>query len=291
MQYKKFVFMYFILFFVPFIQAQELEEANKYLEVNDFNKAKRTLKDHPDNLTAIETLGDIASFEQEWDNAIDYYKKLLKVRPKSSNYNFKLGGAMGMKAMEISKFSAAFMVGNIKTYLNRAARLDPNSAEVRRALVELYMELPAIVGGSKEVAQQRALELHSINAVDAYLAEAYIHKAEKKEDLRKVAIEKALRAAAENKKLLVRNYLNYELGERAATLNIMPLQTVNLLKTYIENYSYKDLKSPAWAYFYIAKIESKRNKQDEALSNINKALSTKFNFPEAEKLKLEILEM
>lgn len=288
---RKLSFVILNLFIVSFVQGQSLVAVEEYLKNNELKKAKSELQNHPGNPEAIEYLGDIAVFEKKWDKAIKHYRKLLKTRPISANYNFKLGGAMGMKAMEVSKFSAALMIGDIKKYLNRAASLDANHAEVRRALVELYMELPAIVGGSKEVAQQHALELHNLNAVDAHLAEAYIHNYEENEELKRKAVEKALNAAAQNRELLVRNYLFYELGEQAANLNLRPKLAVDFLKSYIENYSYKDLKSPAWAYFHIAKIEAKRNDKKEALYNINKALSVKFGFPEAEKLKLKILEM
>lgn len=198
---------------------------------------------------------------------------------------------MGMKAMEVSKFKAALIIGDIKTYLNRAAELDKNHAEVRRALVELYMQLPVIIGGSKEVAERFVAELHKINKVDAYLAEAYIHRSEENQELMEGSIKNALQQALNNKELVERNYLNYELGERAAALKIMPDAAIYFLQEYAENYNYKDLKSPAWAHYYIAQIQARQNNQDKALTHINKALANKFNFPEAEKLKRQILEM
>jgi translation elongation factor EF-G len=198
---------------------------------------------------------------------------------------------MGMKALEISKLKAALMIGDIKTYLNKAAELDKNHAEARRVLVELYMQLPAILGGSKDVAEKFKAELHNINKVDAYLAEAYIHKYEGNEELMETAIKNALQQALNNKDLVERNYLNYELGERAATLKIMPDAAIYFLQEYAENYNYKDLKSPAWAHYYIAQVQARQNNQDKALTHVNKALASKFNFPEAEKLKRQILEM
>ncbi|PKD16486.1 hypothetical protein APR41_09090 [Salegentibacter salinarum] len=290
---NKFLIFGIILFsFLTPVWAQSsIETGEKYLKENQINKAKKVFEENKDNAKAVEYLGDIASFEKKWDEAIDYYEKLVENQPNSSGYNFKLGGAMGMKAMEASKFKAALMLGDIKTYLNKAAELDENHAEVRRALVELYMQLPAIIGGSKERAQQYVKELQSINKVDAYLAQAYIHKIEEDREAMKVAVNKALEAASNDKSLVERNYQNYELGERAALLNLKPDLAVDFLEKYVRNYNYQDLKSPAWAHFHIAKIQASRNNQDKALSHINKALASKFNFPEAEKLKQEILEM
>jgi tetratricopeptide (TPR) repeat protein len=283
--------IFLFLFVTPFCAQSSFETGEEYLKENQIKQARKVFKEHQDNLKAIEYLGDIASFEKNWDEAIKYYEKLVENQPNSSGYNFKLGGAMGMKAMEASKFKAALMIGDIKTYLNKAAELDKNHAEVRRALVELYMQLPSFIGGSKDLAQQYVKELQSINKVDAYLAQAYIHKTEEDREAAKTAVANALQEAKNNKSLVARNYLNYELGERATTLDLMPDMALQFLEKYIENYNYKDLKSPAWAHFHIAKIQASQNNQDKALTHVNKALATKFNFPEAERLKLQILEM
>ncbi|PRX45220.1 tetratricopeptide repeat protein [Salegentibacter salegens] len=290
---NKFLIFNIILFSIltPGWAQSSVENGEKYLKENQIKQAKKVFEEHKDNIQAIEYLGDIASFEKKWDEAIHYYEKLVENQPNSSGYNFKLGGAMGMKAMDVSKFKAALMLGDIKTHLNKAAELDKNHAEVRRALVELYIQLPVFIGGSKDLAQQYVKELQSINKVDAYLAQAYIHKTEEDQEAVKIAVNKALEEAKNNKNLVERNYMNYELGERAASLGLKPDMAVDFLENYIKNYNYKDLKSPAWAHFHIAKIQASKNNQDKALSHINKALANKFNFPEAEKLKQQILEM
>ncbi|MBZ9728451.1 tetratricopeptide repeat protein [Salegentibacter sp. JZCK2] len=290
---KKLLIIRIFLFSIVTTAAAQpsMETGEEYLKKNQIKQAKKVFLDHQDNLKAIEYLGDIASFEKNWDDAINYYEKLVEYQPNSSGYNFKLGAAMGMQAREASQFKAALMLGDIKSYLNKAAELDENYAEVRRALVEFYMQLPSIVGGSKDLAQQYVKELQAINKVDAYLAQAYIHKIEEDREATKTAISKALEEAKKNKSLVERNYLNFELGERAASLEVMPDMAVKFLESYIENYNYKDLKSPAWAHFYIAKILASQNNQDKALTHINKALANKFNFPEAEKLKQQILEL
>lgn len=285
-------FLLFVLCFSPYVRAQsDFEIGEKFLNQNEIKKAENVFKKFPNEPKALEYLGDIAGYEKRWDEAIDYYEKLLENNPDSPEYNFKLGGAMGMKALEISKFKAALMIGDIKSYLNKAAELDKNHAEARRVLVELYMQLPAILGGSREVAEKFTAELHGINKVDAYLAEAYVHKSEGNAKLMEEAIRKALQQASNNEELVTRNFLNYELGERAAKLKIRPDVALNFLQKYAENYNYKDLKSPAWAYYHIAQIQASQNNQDKALAHINKALAVKYNFPEAEKLKQKILEM
>ncbi|SKB78020.1 Tetratricopeptide repeat-containing protein [Salegentibacter holothuriorum] len=285
-------FLLFVLCFLPSVEAQtKIEVGENFLNQHQIKRAKNVFEELSNNKKAIEYLGDIASFEKRWDDAIKYYEELVENDPDSAVYNFKLGGALGMKAMEASKFKAALMVGDIKTYLNKTAELDKNHSEVRRALVELYMQLPSFIGGDEEIAQQYVNELKSINKVDAYLAQAYINKAKDEQDEMQEAVSSALHYAQNNPKLIERNYLNYELGERAATLKIMPDAAIHFLQKYTENYNYKDLTSPAWAHYHIAKMQVLQNNQDKALNHVNKALAVQFNFPEAEKLKRQILEM
>lgn len=284
----------FVLFIGNFllVSAQNsVEEGENLLKKGEVKRAKLILSEHRDEERAKELLGDIASFNKNWEEAINYYENLVKEQPNKADYHFKLGGAMGMKAMEGSKFQAALMVKDIKNSFLKAAELDKEHVQARRALVEFYMQIPVIIGGSREVAENYVKELKELNRVDAHLAQAYIHKVEEETEQAKEEVQKAINAAGKNKDLLSRNYLFFELGERAATFDVQPVMAAQYLETYIANYDYRDLKSPAWAYFHLAKIKVGQNDKDEALKNINRALAHKVRFPEAEKEKQRILEM
>jgi hypothetical protein len=41
-------------------------------------------------------------------------KKLKQIKPSEANYSYKYGGALGMKALEVNKFKALGMIGEIK---------------------------------------------------------------------------------------------------------------------------------------------------------------------------------
>jgi hypothetical protein len=40
--------------------------------------------------------------------------KLKQIKPSEANYSYKYGGALGMKALEVNKFKALGMIGEIK---------------------------------------------------------------------------------------------------------------------------------------------------------------------------------
>ncbi|SFB19488.1 hypothetical protein SAMN05660845_1958 [Flavobacterium swingsii] len=132
------------------------------------------LKENPTNSKTIEYLGDISGYEQKWNHAIYYYKKLITTFPKNANYWFKFGGALGLKAKSINKFKAIGMIDDIEKAFLTAAKLDVKHIETRWALVIFYVELPAILGGSETKSQKYANELIGISKVDGYLAKGYI---------------------------------------------------------------------------------------------------------------------
>lgn len=142
------------------------------------NEAKQMfqdyLKSHPNHSKSIEYIGDIAGYQKQWNEAIEYYQKLKISFPKNANYWYKYGGALGMKAKESNKFKALGMIDEIEQSFLTAAKLESKHIETRFALVMLYLELPGIIGGSEKKAQKYADELMRISSVQGFLAQGYI---------------------------------------------------------------------------------------------------------------------
>lgn len=163
---------------------------NLYWEANDFEKAEKLfqqekyeqarllfesyLKSNPNNYKTIEYLGDIAGHQKKWDEAIKQYK-IIKIQfPKTANYWYKYGGALGMKAKSVNKFKALGMIDDVENAFLTAAKLDAKHIDSRWALVMLYIELPGIVGGSETKAVKYSNELMELSKVDGYLSKGYI---------------------------------------------------------------------------------------------------------------------
>lgn len=276
-------------FSITMSSQNDISKAQTLLNSGDHQAAEKLLLAHDSELKAIELLGDIYSFRQHWDAAISHYEKLVKAKPNDANYNFKFGGAMGMKAYYGSKFQAAMLIGDVKKHLLKAAELDPQHAESRRALVELYMQIPGFVGGSQTIAKSYASELHRINELDGLLADAYIYKFLDYQKLAETKYEAAIKLSRRKPELISRNYLNYELAEVAAIYSIELEQGRKLVQKYIEDYGYKDIKDPSWAYYRWAQIERLNKNQDMALSYIEKSLAIAPEFDKAliEKQKIK----
>ena len=154
------------------------DKAEKLFKENKFEQAQSVfetvLKTNPSDLKTIEYLGDIAGRNKSWDKAIVYYKKLVQLKPSEANYYYKYGGVLGMKATQVNKFKAIGMIDEVKGAFEKAIVLNPKHIEARWALIELYIQLPGIVGGSQSKAIKYSNELFRLSPVDGYLSKGHI---------------------------------------------------------------------------------------------------------------------
>lgn len=152
--------------------------AEKLFKKEKFDQARPVfenfLKSNPSSLKTIEYLGDIAGRNKSWDTAIGYYKKLKQLKPSEANYYYKYGGALGMKASQVSKFKALGMIDEVKGSFEKAIVLNPKHIEARWALIELYIQLPGIIGGSESKAVKYSNELFRLSPIDGYLSKGHI---------------------------------------------------------------------------------------------------------------------
>jgi tetratricopeptide (TPR) repeat protein len=176
---KKITFLIW-LFPLFFFAQSKFEKGEKLFADGKFSQAKEQfesyLKTNPNNLKTIEYLGDIAGQEKNWDKCIEYYKKLKLAKPNEANYYYKYGGALGMKSLEVNKFKALGMIGEVRSSFEKAIALNPKHLEARWALIELNLQLPGIVGGSESKAIKYSNELKELSPVDGYLSRGHIEE-------------------------------------------------------------------------------------------------------------------
>ncbi len=155
-----------------FEKAEKLFKDEKYSQAEVLFEG--ILKTNPADTKVIEYLGDIAGQSKSWDKAIVYYKKLKLLKPTEADYHYKYGGALGMKAKTVNKFKALGMIDEVKSSFEKAIILNPKHIESRWALIELYIQLPGIVGGSESKAIKYSNELAKLSPVDGYLSRGHI---------------------------------------------------------------------------------------------------------------------
>ncbi|WP_460575488.1 tetratricopeptide repeat protein [Flavobacterium koreense] len=174
----KFLPFLFLLISFNMMAETDFEKAEKLYKQEKYDQAKTLfesyLKSNPNHYKTVEYLGDIAGHQKKWDEAIKQYKVLKTQFPKTANYWYKYGGALGMKAKSVNKFKALGMIDDVENAFLTAAKLDVKHIDSRWALVMLYIELPGIVGGSETKAVKYSNELMELSKVDGYLSKGYI---------------------------------------------------------------------------------------------------------------------
>jgi tetratricopeptide (TPR) repeat protein len=171
-----------LFLFLPFLLWSQsgLEKGEKLFQAKKFDEAQLffedVLKTKPSDAKAIEYLGDIAAHKKSWQKAIEYYKKLKELKPAEANNYFKYGGALGMRASEVNKMKALGMADEIKKSFEKAIELNPKHVQARWGLVEYYLHLPGIFGGSESKAIFYSNELLKLSQVDGYLSRGKIEE-------------------------------------------------------------------------------------------------------------------
>jgi tetratricopeptide (TPR) repeat protein len=176
---KKLQFLFLLMPILIWSQSN-FEKGEKLFHAKKFDEAqtafKEVLKSKPSDVKSIEYLGDIASHNKNWKEAVEYYKILKELKPNEANYFFKYGGALGMRASEVNKFKALGMADEVKESFEKAIKLNPKHILARWGLVEYYLNLPGIFGGSESKAILYSNELLQLSAVDGYLSRGKIEE-------------------------------------------------------------------------------------------------------------------
>ncbi|MFI2741233.1 tetratricopeptide repeat protein [Zhouia sp. PK063] len=219
-----------------------------------------------------ERLGDIYSLQAKWQDAANCYEKLSEEHPKNAMYHFKYGGVLGMMAVQ-NKLKSIGLIGDIKKEFTTAAILDKTNIGSRWALVELYVQLPGIFGGSYKKATLYADELLQISKVEGLLAKGYIAKAKGDEKAENYFQQKALGFIGLVPDNYERNEINYQLGTLAVTYQTHLQQGLQHLQQYVKNYTVCNRIGLAEAYHQMAIIYRLQQSKQQAYVAIQKALA------------------
>jgi len=174
----KYLFSFFLLLPLVTYSQTDIEKAEKLFVKQKYVEAQPLFEalyiQDPKNCKVIEYLGDIQGHQQNWDAALHYYKTLKIMKPNEADYYYKYGGVLGMIAKDSNKFKALGMIADIRTSFEKAIQLNPKHIDARWALIELYLQLPGIVGGSESKAISYSDQLYKISPVDGYLSKGKI---------------------------------------------------------------------------------------------------------------------
>lgn len=176
----KLFFRLLLLAPLSLLAQPDFDQAEKLFRSGDYERSaelfRGCLARNPDNVKPLEYLGDIHAIAKQWEKAADCYKRLASLKPGNAEFHYKYGGALAMDAASGSRFRALGMISGIRDSFQQAIRLNPKHINARWALIEYYLQLPAVLGGSESRAVSYACELEKLSAVDGHLAKGRIEE-------------------------------------------------------------------------------------------------------------------
>lgn len=280
-------------------KCQDLILSKQYSELE--SKLLNHLKSNPNDNEMLEVLGDVYGYQNQWSKASECYHTLVEINPKNANYLYKYGGVLGVMAKEGSKFKALTLIRKTKDLFKKAAALDPKHRPVQWAQVQLYAELPGLLGGSYETSWSHAEQLETLSEIEGYLAKLYILEHQQKTALAKQYAKKIVLRHNENPCLKIsktpasdcdyfENSLYYEVGH-AYILSEKDLNAAEFfIKKYILNFSSSDRTPREQAHLELAKLYLRKSQNQLALIELNKAIELDSDLDEALQIKEQILK-
>lgn len=181
---KRSVLITLLYFIVYNALGQDLSKGVKLYEANKLEEAKANLEDYGSRTPEFEKaqyyLGRIAFDQEDYSDAIDYFKEAIDKNDKSADYYAWLGNAYGVYTQNASKIRQGILAPKIKNNYEKAVALDPQNLDAQWGLLEYYSQAPGFMGGSIEKAIATANAILNFNEKEGYRALSSVYQRDEK---------------------------------------------------------------------------------------------------------------
>ena len=307
------VFLIIIIFPLLLIaeESEKIKEGIKLFEDQKNEEAKKFFKsfskEYPDNGLAAEYLGRIYLKEDDYDNAIECFKKAVKIENTNSQYQLWLGRAYGTKAQRANVFKKISAAKNVKKEFKRAVELDPENIEARFGLLQYYAMAPGIMGGDKEKAKIQAAEIKKRDTVEGFSAYAIIYEIEKNYELAEKEYLACIKHNPKNYQMHYRLAYMYKKSEQIpktfellkslieqnpedkdvylhyASIALQTEKNINEAESYIKQYIEIEAPYQATAHYLLGKIYHQKEQKDLAKKEYETVLQIEPEHKDAKK--------
>lgn len=181
MRYQLLCLMLFALSGSP-VLATTSQDVKSLVEARDkkaLATAEALAKAEPKNAEAWILLTRARLQAGQAESAIGSAEKAVKLSPNNANSHFWLGNSYGMRIGQVGMFSQMSMAPKLRDAFEKTVKLDPNNLDARDALLQFYLQAPAVVGGGKDKAALQVSEIAKRDVARGHLARAQLHVAEK----------------------------------------------------------------------------------------------------------------
>ena len=134
--------------------------------------AKQLVSIDPKDAAALAWYARTQTLEGDVKGAIATAERAVAVNPKSVLAHLALAEALGEEAERANVFRQIGLARRVRTALETAVSLDPESFDALNGMMQYYLRAPGVVGGSTKKAEEIAANLVKIDPARGYLAHA-----------------------------------------------------------------------------------------------------------------------
>ena len=165
---KLIIFNTLVFFAAGFVQAQDIEQGKKYVELKEYEKAKSVfgalVDQNPKDALAQHWLGRTFFLLGKGEKASEHCKKSIELEDQNADFHFWYGQALGQEAQSAGLLSQAFLAHKVLDQFQRTIELDPSHVGGHVGLANYYLQAPGIVGGDIAKAKEQAEILIDLGA-------------------------------------------------------------------------------------------------------------------------------
>lgn len=241
--------------------------------------------------------------------AVTAAQKATQLGPNNAQAHYWLGNAYGSRIGQVSMLSKMGLAPKLRDAFERAVALDGNLLEARSALIEFYLQAPAMMGGGVDKARMQAVEIGKRDKAQGFMAHGRIAMHEKKPADALKFYEAALVTRPGDSRIrlavalayqqlerwadafkLLRAWTAetpgagaawYQMGRAAALSGQYADEGVAALQTYLKMAHGRDEPENKHAYYRLGQIQAKAGRKDQARLALQAALKLDPKFAEA----------
>lgn len=213
------------------------------------------------SISSIETLStaDLFTLAQgylqvrRYREALQCYEELCDRNPNHFDFQFGRGASAGFLLSGTPSIRSIKYIGDLKSGFEEAVRIQPKSLFARRALLNIYLGLPRLFGGSSAKAAQQIKAIQKLNPLESSIAHALF--AIKHKD--QTAFDKhAATAYNDSIHTIEFNDSRFELAMIASQYFDDAALAVNLLNDFLSNTTSGDQYPPVFAQYRLAELKT-----------------------------------
>ena len=231
---------------------------NELFPLTPLNQQQQIVFDELSN-RSVSTLSEAETFnlaniylqDRRYPEALYLYDKLCERNPNRFEYQFRRGASAGFLLSGTPGFRSLRYVIQLRSSFEAAVLLQPNSLAARRALLNIYLGLPGLLGGSQTKAEQQLNAIKSINPLEGALAGAIY--AMNKNDI-SAFTQQAQMAYNDSKHQFLINDSRYELAMITSYFFSDFERAIQLLNDFLDNASTGDQYPPVFARYRLAEF-------------------------------------